>query len=132
VGCANRGRAVELITSMRNERRREYGVARSLSSVPLCSDATAGVEGRPGAKKRGRGRGGNAGVGVNMTDWAGDDCATETVGRDSISVRLDETETGVAAGEWGWAVGSSEEKVGPGSSSVSAALLAGAVSLGAV
>lgn len=120
VGCANRGRAVELMTSMRNERRREYGVAKSLSSVPLCSDVTAGVEGRSGAKKRGRGRGGKAGVGVNITD-AGDDCATETVGRDSVSSRFDEA--GVAAGEWGWGVGSSEEKVGPGSSSVSAALL---------
>src|SRR6266702_1755375 len=136
VGCANRGRAVELITSMRNERRREYGVAKSLSS---CSDATAGVEGRPGAKKRGRGRGGNAGVGVNMTDGPGDDGATETVGRDSVSARLDETKTGVAEGEWGWGwgwgVGSSEEKVGPGSSassSESATLLACAVSSGVV
>src|SRR6266404_4915423 len=34
VGCANLGRAVELMTSMRNERRREYGVPISFSSVP--------------------------------------------------------------------------------------------------
>lgn len=120
MGCANRGRAVELITSMRNERRREYGVARSLSSVP----PTAGVEGRPGAKNRGRGRGGNAGVGVNIADEPGDECAAETVGRDNVSARLDEAKTGVAAA--GWDVGSSEEKVGPGSSgssSVSVTLL---------
>ncbi|KAH9015559.1 hypothetical protein EDB84DRAFT_1679883 [Lactarius hengduanensis] len=52
-------------------------------------DATPGIEGRPGAKKRGRGRGGNAGVGVNMTDGPGDDAATETVGRDSVSAQGD-------------------------------------------
>ena len=56
---------------------------------------TARAERKLGVKKRGHGCGENAGVGVNMTD-AGDDCATKTVGRDSISAFFDEA--GVAAG----------------------------------
>ncbi len=100
VGWANRGRAVELITSMRKERRRAYGVIKSLLSTALRSSAIAGVDGRPGAKKRGRGRGGNAGVGVNITEGAGDDCATESACGDLDSVRLADARVAVE-GKWG-------------------------------
>jgi len=46
------------------------------------------VDGRPGAKKRGRGRGGNAGAGVNMTDGVGDDCFKVSAWGDCDSARL--------------------------------------------
>ena len=77
VGCANCGCAVELMTFIRNDRCRAYGVIRSLLSRSLRSVAIAGVDGGPGTKKRGQGRGGNAGIGVNMAEIAGDDCATD-------------------------------------------------------
>ena len=45
----------------------------------MPSAVIAGVDGRPGAKKRGLGRGWNAGIGVDMTEGAGDDCVSESV-----------------------------------------------------
>ena len=79
-----RGRAEELMTDKRKDRRRVWGVTRSSSSSTAFG---AGVESKSvgglGRSNRARGRG-KAGVGVIARDGAGEDAAIETTPGEGI------------------------------------------------